>query len=97
MAGTYDGENIIAYENGEAIDTIAHNGDINPGNGLLRFAARTDNDDGKFNGMLDEIAIFSEALSEEEIREIMELGFQAYMTVRPAGKLATTWARIKAR
>ena len=96
IAGTYDGENIIAYENGEAIDTLAHSGDINTGNGLLRFAARTDNDVGRFNGMLDEIAIFSEALPAEEIREIMELGFQTY-TVKPGGKLAATWAEIKAR
>ena len=97
MAGTYDGENIIAYENGEAIDTLAHSGDISAGAGLLRFAVRTDNDGGRFNGMLDEIAIFSEALSAEEIREIMELGFEEYTAVKPGGKLATTWAETKAR
>lgn len=97
MAGTYDGENIIAYENGKAIDTLALGGDIPAGNSLLRFAARTDNASGRFNGMLDEIAIFSEALSEEEIQDIMNLGFEKYLAVEPAGKLATTWAEIKER
>ena len=48
-----------------------------------------------FNGILDEVGIFNEALSEETINEIMTDGLQTVLAVAPSGKLATAWGQIK--
>ena len=44
------------------------------------------------NGAIDEVAIWSRALSEDEIRSAMQSSFLA---VSPKGKIATTWSNIK--
>ena len=46
----------------------------------------------------DELAIFAEALSEDEIKDIADrgLGF-VVLDVDPTGKLATTWGGLKGR
>ena len=95
LAGTYDGKNLIAYENGKAVETLKHEGDINAGKDVLRIGARTDNAGGKFRGVLDEVAIFGEALTEQEIQDIMNDGFEGVLAVSPKSKLATTWAYLK--
>ena len=95
LAGTYDGKNLIAYENGQAVETLKHEGDINAGKDVVRIGARTDNAGGKFRGVLDEVAIFGEALTEQEIQDIMNDGFEGVLAVSPKSKLATTWAYLK--
>lgn len=47
------------------------------------------------DGMVDDAVIFSRALSEEEIQELMETDLSDFATVDPHGKLATTWASLK--
>lgn len=95
LAGTYDGKNLVAYENGEAVDTLEHEGDINAGKDVVRFGARTDNAGGRYQGVLDEVAIFGEALTQQEIQDIMNDGFESVLAVSPNSKLATTWAYLK--
>ena len=45
---------------------------------------------------MDEVAIFHSALEQEDIQELMDVGFEQYLAVDPEGKLETTWGRIKA-
>ena len=45
----------------------------------------------EFTGVIDEVAVFKIALSDEEIQQAME----NVMTIEPGGKLATSWGRIK--
>ncbi|MCD6507140.1 hypothetical protein J7M22_11015 [Candidatus Poribacteria bacterium] len=47
------------------------------------------------NGDLDEIGLFNVALSEDDIKEIMEKGLAQIAAVTPTGKLATTWGKMK--
>lgn len=47
------------------------------------------------NGDLDEIGLFNLALSENDIKEIMERGLAQIAAVAPAGKLATVWGEVK--
>jgi hypothetical protein len=51
------------------------------------------------NGIIDEVAIFSVALTEGDIQDIMKDGLDktALAVVSPGGKLATTWGTIKNR
>ena len=49
-----------------------------------------------FNGIIDEVAVYSVALTPEEIRQDMENGVISF-AVQSSGKLVTTWATIKAQ
>ena len=47
-------------------------------------------------GMMDEVAIFNRALSEDEINQIMSGGLsQSVLAVEPAGKLGIAWGALK--
>jgi len=48
-----------------------------------------------WKGMLDDMAIFSRALSAEEVNDIMNDGLSPITAVSPKDKLATTWSNIK--
>ena len=47
-----------------------------------------------FDGLMDEFYMFARALSEDEIKEVME---REFLSVQPADKLATTWDSLKSR
>ncbi|MEO2006609.1 MAG: LamG-like jellyroll fold domain-containing protein [Candidatus Poribacteria bacterium] len=46
-------------------------------------------------GLIDEVAIFNVELSNDDIRQIMDLGLTGALGVDARGKTATTWANIK--
>ena len=50
---------------------------------------------GKFRGILDEVAIIGAVLSEDDIQNVMDNGFDDVAAVSAPGKLATTWANLK--
>lgn len=93
IAVTFDGEQQIGYlngeigiKNGEAIlkwgDAIVHT------NIPLTIGGITG-----FRGAVDEIAIYNRALSQDEIQESMGLGH--VRPIKPIGRLATSWGRVK--
>ena len=47
--------------------------------------------------IIDEVAVFNVALSEDDIQTIMNDGFEMVLAVEPADKLVTRWADIKTR
>jgi hypothetical protein len=47
-----------------------------------------------FAGAMDDVAVFTRALDEDEIGLILE-GIETFLPVEPQGKLATRWADIK--
>ena len=55
-------------------------------------------DDGKGNkgaGVLDELSIFTRALTEEEAKTIYEDGVEPFLAIAPTDKLTTTWGSLK--
>ena len=64
---------------------------------MLTSAVGPNNTSETLDGMLYEVALFSVALEEDDINELMEKGLVTLMPVEPSGKLATTWAGIKSR
>lgn len=52
---------------------------------------------GPFNGIIDEVAIFNVALTEDSIKSIMTKGLEKIVIsdVSPSGNLSTTWGQIK--
>ena len=49
----------------------------------------------QFNGIIDELVIFNQALSIDDIKTIMSKGLVGVSAVSPSGKLTTAWAIIK--
>ncbi len=52
-----------------------------------------------FVGKIDEVAIFKDVLTEEDIQTIMDVGLDVALggvsLVEPSNKLTTTWGKLK--
>ncbi len=87
------------YVNGELFGTKgAGGGVIEAANGLRIGASGTIGE--VFNGIIDDVGIFNEALSEDDIKDLYDKGLgmaSGIAAVESSGKLATTWAVIKVR
>jgi len=92
-AATYDGSSMKVFENGAEIGTIAADKQINVTDNPVWIG--NDGYQQHFNGILDEVAIFNVALTKDDIEEIMRKGLESASAIFPAGKLATTWGKIK--
>lgn len=47
------------------------------------------------NGIIDDVALFNVALSEDDMETVMDNGVEEAAAVEPINKYTTTWARIK--
>ena len=54
-----------------------------------------DGGDRQWIGFLDELVFFNIALTQEDITQVMEEGFEKTLSVQPQGKLATKWGVLK--
>ena len=48
-----------------------------------------------FQGIIDEVAVFDDALSPEEIQKIVTRGLENWLSVKAVGKKTIHWAKIK--
>lgn len=100
VALTYDKDMIHLYVDGEMVNEKAvgkPDANLNAaGKGEIWFgswkAAGWD-----YIGVIDEVAVFNVALSEDDINLIMENGLAKASAVSNVGKMAVTWAEIKAK
>ena len=90
IAATYDNKKQNLYKDGKLVASKPNAGKMNVNvNPVIIGAA-----DGKsryFNGQIDDVRIYDNALSEDEVRKNMEVR----TAVNPQQKLANTWGRIK--
>jgi hypothetical protein len=100
IVATYDSSSKTAkiYFNGVMSQQAAGIASMNTTNAANIHIASAENS--RFNGAIDEVAIFNVALVEGDIQIIMDKGLKE--TLKPSavdlsGKLAATWASIKAR
>ncbi|MFC1715445.1 LamG domain-containing protein [Candidatus Poribacteria bacterium] len=89
IVGTRDKDNMHLYLDGVLVNSGLNNDrNVNVGTGLaLSF-------DTSFNGALDEVKIYSRALSEDEVLRNFK-AVSREISVEPANKLAVTWGSIK--
>lgn len=93
IAGTWDGETGRLYIDGKLETEEPFSGPLSSSDVPVEIGRRGGQ---RFiNGLLDDIAIFNVALTEDQIREIIENGLANAMSISPTGKLAVRWAKIK--
>lgn len=101
-AVTYDGSKLVLYKNGEQAVEQNFAGPVNNMDRTGRFVIN-----GNYNSLngglsefcdaiIDEVLVFDEVLSQEQIKSYMEDGFKVDSSVEPSDKLASTWAEVKA-
>jgi len=94
---TLDGATVVLYLDGERVASNAGVKvlyDQHP----IRVGSHSHSVSSLFNGFIDEVAYFNEALSQEDIQLIMNEGLEKAVNitaVSSAGKLGTTWASIR--
>lgn len=94
LAGTWDGNTIKLYIDGELNKELDCKGTLLSNNGILYIGARGGTQ--RFvNGALDEIKMYNYALTQDELLTDMENPL--LLDVAPQEKLTTTWARIKTK
>ena len=93
IAGTYDGQIFEAYIDGELGKEWQYKGKMPENTASVTIGKRSKAEECVFDGMIDEVAIFTRALSAEEAKAAME-GIKP-SAVEPEGKLATSWSNIK--
>ncbi|MDE0019947.1 MAG: LamG domain-containing protein [Candidatus Poribacteria bacterium] len=93
VAGTYDGTTFTLYLNG-AEDASTKPGTKPDSHDNVLFIGGCDIGGYWMTGAIDELALFSRALSAEEVNELKE-GLEGVLSVDPRGKMAAAWASLK--
>ena len=91
FCGTYDGDTARIYADGEIVFEAKSGLPLTSPGLDLRIGYR-EGSTHYFSGLIDEVAIFEKALTQDEIRAAMT-GLEA--ALEPAGKLSTCWGSIK--
>ena len=92
LAGTFNGNTLKFYVDGKLVGQK----DSKIGTGAKdTFIGCHPNPTNYFQGMIDEVAIFDDALGGVEISKIATDGFGGATPVFPVDKLATKWSKIK--
>ncbi len=95
IAATFDGKEVVLYLNGEIDQKAPHAGEMMQNEKDLWFGASEFWDPRFFDGLMDDVALFNVALSQDDIKTLVKKGLAAELGVSLAGKLATTWAQLK--
>ncbi|MGQ9611093.1 MAG: LamG domain-containing protein [bacterium] len=94
LAGTYDMKSVKSYVDGKVEANAPFEGKPDANTGPLTIGACTGMPY-PVNGIMDEVALFSSALTEDDIKDIMNNGLTRVTAVTLKDKLTTTWGIIK--
>jgi hypothetical protein len=97
VAATYDGNEVILYIDGDVDTATPGAGEMMTNDKDLWIGASEFYTPRFFNGLMDEAVLFNVALSQDDIKDLMNIGLGVVLAVSPAGRLTTTWASVKAQ
>ncbi len=95
IAGTYDGKTVKVYVDGELEASNAAAGAFKTG---PKYIGSRDDRQEAFTGLIDELAFFNVALSDNDVKAIAESGLSialGFAAVSPQAKLTTVWGKLK--
>lgn len=95
VAFTNDTDKTKIYIDGEEVVEADTPGKLGANDDPWRIGQDCDRLNYVFAGIIDEVRLWNRALSEDEIKTFMDQGVDA-LDVEAAGKLSTTWGRLKA-
>jgi len=95
IAKIYDGKNVQMFVDGKLEGEAPSGGTLDTTESPIWIGARPGNV--AATGLFDEVGFFTQALSEDELNDVMENGLAGYAAVDAAGKVATTWAALKTK
>lgn len=90
LVGVVNNKDMLLYVDGELETEQNYNGPMTTGGSETEIGHAGD---GGFVGIIDEVMIYSKALSADEVKQIFEA---EGLPVEPRGKLATRWGQLKA-
>lgn len=94
FAVTWGEKKMIFYLNGKADAKFDWNDNFKDTEASVIIGADPAGGDEPLNGSVDEVAMFDEVLSNENIQKAMN-GLEKFLAVDSLGKLATAWAKMK--
>ncbi|MBN1361808.1 MAG: discoidin domain-containing protein [Sedimentisphaerales bacterium] len=83
VAGTFDGSELKIYVDGTVGATLAHAGTINSVAYSINIGRNSQNTTRYYDGMIDDVRIYSQALTEAEIQAVMTGGANPALAVAP--------------
>ena len=92
LSATFDGKTLGFYKNGKLVGE--ENSKI-AGGAKDTFIGCHPNPTNYFQGIIDEVAVFDDALSPEEIQKIVSRGLENWLSIEAVGKKTIHWAKIK--
>ena len=93
ISKVYDGETVQMYMDGKIDGEMPSGGTLDTSKSPIWLGARPGNV--AATGLFDEVGFFTEALSEDEINNVMTQGLMQIASVDPTAKLAISWGEIK--
>lgn len=93
IAATYDGAVMRLYQDGEEVLNAPASGPIATNDVPVAIARNSEGNREHFHGSVDEVGIWSAALTPDEI--LTAMAGDILLSVEPAGKLAVQWADLR--
>ena len=93
IAATYDGSTMRLYQDGVEVLNAAASGKIAANDVPVAIGRNSEGNREHFAGSIDEVGIWSAALTPDEIQTAM--AGDILLSVEPAGKLAVQWAELR--
>ncbi|MCX5636426.1 MAG: LamG domain-containing protein [Planctomycetota bacterium] len=78
VAGVYDGSKIYIYVDGTLDRALSASGKISKGDYQVYIGENAERRGRQFNGLIDDVAIFDHALSEQEVAQLYRLGAASF-------------------
>jgi hypothetical protein len=100
VAASWDGSMMRLYRNGEEVGNIAKGGaavatDASVAVSIGNQHPDTPHPDLPFDGLMDDLVVYSRALSSDELNELAAGGLASAAAVSATGKLTTTWGQLR--
>ena len=95
IAKVYDGQNVQMFIDGKLEGESPSGGTLDTSESPIWIGARPG--PVAATGLFDEVGFFTQALSQDEINDVMSIGLADYAAVEANGKATTTWGLLKSK